>query len=128
MDLARAVVFQNGMLYVADDRLVPLSPDVFLTSTLPYDYHPGNQCPLWQWFVGDIFNGDPECVALLQEWFGYNLIASNHMQSTMFFFGVPASGKSTTAGVLQALLGGARCCGASTDNFKVSVRERDSVE
>jgi len=118
MDLARAVVFQNGILYLADDRLAPLNPDVFLTSTLPYDYHPSYQCPLWVWFVGDVFNGDQECVALLQEWFGYNLIASNHMQSMMFLFGVPGSGKSTTAGVLSAMVGPARCCGASTDNFK----------
>jgi len=36
----------------------------------------------------------------------------------MFLFGVPGSGKSTTANVLRALLGQARCCGASTDNFK----------
>jgi len=118
MDLARAVVFQNGILYVTDGQLAPLTPDVFLTSTLPYEYNPKWQCPLWSWFVGDIFNGDQECVSLLQEWFGYNLIASNHMQGMMFLFGVPGSGKSTTAGVLQALLGSARCCGASTDNFK----------
>jgi P4 family phage/plasmid primase-like protien len=118
MDLTRAVVFQNGILYIADDRLAPLSPDVFLTSTLPYDYHPGMICPKWLWFVGDIFNGDQECINLLQEWFGYSLIASNHMQSMMFFFGVPGSGKSTTAGILRSLLGTVRCCGASTDNFK----------
>lgn len=118
MDLARAVVFQNGILYIADDRLAPLTPDVFLTSTLPYEYNPKWQCPQWLWFVGDIFNGDQECIALLQEWFGYNLIASNHMQSMMFFFGVPGSGKSTTAAILRALLGQARCCGADTDNFK----------
>lgn len=118
MDLARAVVFQNGILYINDDRLAPLNPDVFLTSTLPYEYHPDIDCPLWTWFVSDIFNGDQECIALLQEWFGYNLIASNHMQSMMFLFGVPGSGKSTTAGVLGALLGAARCCAASTETFK----------
>jgi putative DNA primase/helicase len=118
MDLARGVVFQNGILYIADDRLAPLTPDVFLTSTLPYEYNPKWQCPQWEWFVGSLFNGDQERVALLQEWFGYNLIASNHMQSMMFFFGVPGSGKSTTAGILRALLGSARCCGADTDNYK----------
>ena len=118
MDLARAVIFKNGILYVRDDRLAPLTPDVFVTSTLPYEYHPGRTCPLWLWFVNSIFAGDQECIDLLQEWFGYNLIASNHMQSMMFFFGVPGSGKSTTAGILEALLGRVRCCGASTNNFR----------
>jgi P4 family phage/plasmid primase-like protien len=117
MDLTRAVVFQNGILHVTDDRLAALSPEVFLTSTLPYEYRPGHQCPTWQWFVGNIFNEDLECVALLQEWFGYNLIASNHMQSMMFFFGVPGSGKSTTGNVLRAVLGTARSCAAGTENF-----------
>lgn len=117
MDLTRAVVFQNGILHLTTGDLSALTPDVFLTSTLPYDYRPGLQCPLWLWFVGDIFNGDQECIDLLQEWFGYNLIAANHMQSMMFFFGVPGSGKSTTAGVLRNLLGPTRCCGASTENF-----------
>ena len=91
---------------------------MFLTNTLPYEYHPGHTCPKWEWFVGDIFEQDQECVNLLQEWFGYNLIASNHLQSMMFFFGVPGSGKSTTASILEALLGSARCCGANTNNFK----------
>jgi P4 family phage/plasmid primase-like protien len=118
MDLARAVVFQNGIFYMTDGRLAPLTPDVFITSTLPYEYNPRYQCPKWEWFVDDIFNKDQACIDLLQEWFGYNLIASNHMQSMMLFFGVSGSGKSTTAGVLQGLLGNARCCGASTENLK----------
>ena len=118
MDLARAVIFQNGIFYVNDGRLASLVPDVFVTSTLPYEYRPGQECPLWVWFVDDIFDGDEECIALLQEWFGYNLIASNHMQSMMFFFGVPGSGKSTTANILEALLGRVRCCGANTANFR----------
>lgn len=118
MDLARAVIFQNGILYLRDYRLAPLTPDVFVTSTLPYEYRPGATAPLWEWFVEDVFEHDKECIALLQEWFGYNLIASNHMQSMMFFFGVPGSGKSTTASVLEALLGRVRCCGANTNNFR----------
>lgn len=118
MDLARAVIFQNGILYLRDGRLAALTPDVFVTSTLPYEYRPGATAPLWEWFVEDVFDHDKECIALLQEWFGYNLIASNHMQSMMFFFGVPGSGKSTTAAVLEALLGRARCCGANTNNFR----------
>jgi P4 family phage/plasmid primase-like protien len=117
MDLTRAVVFQNGILHVTEDRLSALSPDIFLTSTLPYEYRPGYKCPLWLWFVANVFNGDLECVALLQEWFGYNLIASNHMQSMMFFFGVPGSGKSTTGNVLRAVLGNQRSCAAGTENF-----------
>jgi P4 family phage/plasmid primase-like protien len=118
MDLARSVVFRNGVYQLDADILSPLTPEVFLTSTLPYDYLPGSLCPIWIWFVSDVFNGDQECIALLQEWFGYCLIASNHMQAMMFFYGVPGSGKSTTAAVLHALLGKDRATAASTETFK----------
>jgi len=118
MDLARAVVFNNGIYYVEERQLVPMTPDIFLTTTLPYDYDSRAICELWDWFVADIFNGDQECIDLLQEWMGYCMIASNHMQSMMFFFGVPGSGKSTVGRVIEALLGKARTTGANTNSFK----------
>ena len=118
MDLARAVVFNNGIYYVKERQLVPMTPDIFLTTTLPYNYDPHAVCKLWEWFVADIFNGDQECIDLLQEWMGYCMIASNHMQSMMFFFGVPGSGKSTVGRVIEALLGKARTTGANTNSFK----------
>jgi len=46
------------------------------------------------------------------------MIASNHMQSMMFLFGVPGSGKSTVGRVIEALLGKARTTGANTNSFK----------
>jgi len=118
MDLTRAVVFNNGIYYVGEQQLVPMTPDIFLTTTLPYDYDSRAICELWEWFVADIFNGDQECIDLLQEWMGYCMIASNHMQSMMFLFGVPGSGKSTVGRVIEALLGKARTTGANTNSFK----------
>jgi len=118
MDLDRAVVFQNGIYYVKEDTLVPITPDIFLTTTLPFDYDPRAMHGLWDWFVADIFNGEQDCIDLLQEWMGYCLIASNHMQSMMFLFGKPGSGKSTVGSVIRAMLGGDRVAAANTDSFK----------
>jgi len=117
VDLTRAIVFRNGIYHVLENRLEPLTPDIFITSTLPYDYNPNTKCDLWLWFVEDIFNGNEEAIALLQEWLGYNLIASNHMEQMMFFFGVPGSGKSTTIDVLQALLGPKRYYAMDIEQF-----------
>jgi P4 family phage/plasmid primase-like protien len=118
MDLTRAIIFRNGVYKPDTDSLAPLMPDTFVTSTLPYDFDRKAKCPIFRDASDQIFNNDDQSLDLLQEWYGYNLIASNHMQSMMFFFGVPGSGKSTLAGVLHNLLGSDRCCGASTDNFK----------
>jgi len=117
VSLARNVIFKNGMLDVDNDRLTPLTPDLFVTSTLPYSYNPGYKCELFLATVNTIFGGDDQRLALLQEWFGYNLIASNHMQAMMFFFGRPGSGKSTLANVLAAMLGPGRCCAMKVEDF-----------
>nr|NIM80076.1 hypothetical protein [Candidatus Aminicenantes bacterium] len=116
-DTKQAIVFKNGIYYVNDNRFEPHSPDIFITSTLPYDYNPNAKCSLWLWFVNDIFNGNQECIDLLQEWFGYNLLASNHLEQFMFFFGVPGSGKSTTTDVLYAMLGSDKCGAANLEDL-----------
>lgn len=110
IDVTKTIVFRNGLLDVETGELRPLTPDIFATSTLPYDFDPKAKCPLWRGFIQDVFNGDQGCLDLLQEWFGYNMIASNHMQQMLFLFGVPGSGKSTTIDVLTAMLGDDRVC------------------
>ena len=117
IDLTRSIVFRNGIYHVLEDKFEALSPDIFMTSTLPYDYSPNSNYDLWHWFVYDIFDGDEKSVALLQEWFGYNLIASNHMEQMMFLFGVPGSGKSTVISVLEALLGPERYYAMDIEQF-----------
>lgn len=117
IDAAQAIVFRNGILDVDGETLKPLNPDIFHTGTLPYDYNPAARCPLWTGAVYSYFNGDQECHDLLQEWFGYNLTASNHMQQMLFLFGVPGSGKSTTLNVLTALLGESRVCPLNIDDL-----------
>jgi P4 family phage/plasmid primase-like protien len=117
MDLERAVVFRNGIYHVSRDALTPITPDIFLTTTLPYDYDPRQRCPVWLWAIADWFNGQQDCIDLLQEWIGYCTIASNSMQSMIFLFGRPGSGKSTLEHVIRAVLGGERCCAADTSNF-----------
>jgi len=117
IDVARTIVFRNGLLDVDMGILRRLKPDIFVTSTLPYDYHPDAKCHLWKGFVQDVFNGDQASHDLLQEWYGYNLIASNFMQQMMFLYGEPNSGKSTTVDVLSAMLGEDRCCPISLDEL-----------
>jgi len=118
LDVEKLVVFRNGILDIDTMTLRPFHPDIFVTSTLPYDYNPRAKCPLTRGFVRDIFNADEQSHDLLQEWAGYNMIASNRMQQMMMLYGVRNSGKSTTARVLQALLGPERVSSFSFDKFK----------
>lgn len=119
LDPKQIVVFQNGLLHIDTGELEPLTPDIFVTSTLPYAYDPKAQCPNWEWFSRDVFNNEQASIELLREWWGYNLIASNYMEHLMIFYGVPRSGKSTALGVLQNLLGNDRCFAANMDCFSL---------
>jgi len=116
-DLSFAVIFKNGIYDIYSDKISVPTSKIFATSTLPYIYDPRAKCPIWRWFVEDVFNSDVESVNLLQEWLGYNLIYSNHLEQMMFLFGVPGSGKSTTVTVLRELLGPDRWCAANIESF-----------
>lgn len=117
LDLSRGVIFRNGLYQVEKEELLPLTDEIFTTSTLPFKYDPHARCPKWLWFVHDIFNGDIECVELLQEWFGYNLIADNSLQQMLFLYGVKGSGKSTTTEIMRTILGPNRCSAINSETF-----------
>ena len=117
IDVEKTIVYRNGLLDVDTGDLRPLTPDIFITSTLPYDYDPRATCLLWRGFLEDVFNGDQGSHDLLQEWFGYNMVASNRMQQMLFLFGPSGSGKSTAANTLMAMLGRERVCPIEFDQM-----------
>lgn len=103
------IIFSNGVLDINTGKLSEVSPYLFSTSTLPFAYDPMADCPTWRQCINEWFNGDKTCELLLAQWFGYNLIATYKWEKLMVFYGVPASGKSTTTSVLAGLMGPERC-------------------
>lgn len=96
----------NGVLRLDTGELVPPTPAFFTTSTLGAEYDPASPPPArWVAFLDQIFPGDPESVAALQEWFGYCLTPDTRQQKIAFFVGGRRSGKGTTLRVLTALVG-----------------------
>jgi len=103
------VIFKNGILSTETGEMQPLSPELFTTSTLPFDYDPKATCPTWEKVVNEWFASDRKSVTLLAQWFGYNLLCTNYLQKMMIFFGPPGSGKSTVTNILTELLGKENC-------------------
>lgn len=117
-DPSNLICFQNGVLDVEEYlrgsvNLLPSSPFLFNLTSTPYDFNIDAKCPQWEKFLSEVFENDPERIALLQEWFGYNLVVDLSQEKLMLFVGRPASGKSTTLDVLQALLGKDKCVASS---------------
>ena len=112
------VVFTNGILDLnhavsGNMALAPLTPRLFHLGVTPYPFDSTATCPTWLRFLAEVFNGDRERIALLQEWLGYNLTADTRYQKMLLMVGRPGSGKGTTLAVLYALLGRDQCVQSS---------------
>ncbi|MDZ4689072.1 MAG: phage/plasmid primase, P4 family [Planctomycetaceae bacterium] len=116
---ADVVAFRNGLLdtaKLANDRidLIPTTPLWFAGVACPYDFDPNAVCPNWLAFLQQVFDGDDESIALLQEWFGLNLVPDNQYESLLMLVGPPRSGKGTVLEMLGAVLGDGQ---AATTSF-----------
>lgn len=117
LDLRKVIIFQNGIFNIETEKLEPLTPDLFTTSIVPYDYNPFAQCDLWKTTLLNMFNRRADSIHLLRQWFGYNLIASNNMEKIMIFVGPPASGKSTITDMLETMLGPTKRTAFNIEDF-----------
>lgn len=89
----------------------------FITYCLPYAYDPSATCPRWEAFLEEVLEGDPELIAVLQEWFGYCCVCDTSLEKAMFFEGEGANGKSQTIAVLEYLVGSANTSAVALERF-----------
>lgn len=88
------------------DYRTPPNPRLFNTSALPFPFDPTAPDPIeWLRFLDQVWPGDPQSIALLQEWFGYCLTPDTRQQKILLVVGPGRSGKGTVARVLTRLVG-----------------------
>lgn len=98
----------NGLLEISRTgkvQLLPHSSQLFTLTALPYSYDPAADCPLWKRILGQNIP-DPGTQGLIQEWFGYHLLADTRFEAFMLWEGHGSNGKSVAVTVLKAFLGG----------------------
>jgi putative DNA primase/helicase len=113
-DLRQCLFARNGVIDLAalvagrTDYLTPPTPDLFNTTALPFAFDPAAPEPKeWLQFLADVWPGDAESPALLQQWFGYCITPDTRRQKIMLVVGPGRSGKGTIGRVLTALVGAA---------------------
>lgn len=111
------VLFQNGVLDLTTGQLLAHDPGYFTTNILPYGYSPQARADRWLTFLFDIFEGDAERVALMQEWFGYMISNSYVHHKIMLMLGPRRSGKGTIGRILEQFVGHQNFTGASLHAF-----------
>lgn len=102
---------QNGILDMDSlfrgdaDCLRPLSDDWFCAFRLDYAFDIEADCPIWLQFIRSAMQGDPERMAILQEWAGYCLTGRNEYQRFLAMEGDGGNGKTVYTAGITAMLG-----------------------
>lgn len=102
----------NGLLWCPREggaqarTLVDHSPEFFTDTAVVVPYEPEARADRWMKFLDELWPGDEDSHALLQEWFGYVLTGGTGLHKIMTLVGPKRSGKSTIAWALEQLLGG----------------------
>jgi putative DNA primase/helicase len=113
------VACRNGLLDVASGRLLPHTPCFFSQTAVPFDYEPDAPVPArWLRFLGDLWGGEPEQIAALQEWFGYVLSGRLDLHKIFLLVGPTRAGKGVIARVLAALIGRANVAGPTLGSLQ----------
>lgn len=100
------VSFQNGLLHVPTEVLLPASDRFFTLSAVEFDYEASAEEPRsWLEFLDTIWGDDPDSIRLLQEIFGCLLLPDTSQQKMFLIKGPTRSGKGTIGRVLTKLIG-----------------------
>ncbi len=110
-DANNVIAFKNGLFDISkwnpeeETPLMRHTPRWFSQHILPFDYDPDAECPTWDLFLDDVFNGNQYSIDSLMEWFGYCMTSDTRYQKFVIMHGPPRSGKGTICRVLRELVG-----------------------
>lgn len=101
----RLLSVQNGTIELATGELRPHSRGDYVTKIVEIAYNPEAECPGFERFLGETFDGSAEMIGYLRRISGYFLSGDTAAQTWWLFYGPTASGKSTFIQILHGLLG-----------------------
>ncbi len=99
------VSFPNGILHLLTGDFYRPLPTLITFNAVGFDYEPAAPAPVaWLRFLGQVFAGEADQTALLQEFMGYCLMQTAPYHKMLLLVGLPRSGKGTILKVVRALL------------------------
>jgi len=112
---------ENGTLDLKTGELREADPTDLITLGTDVPYDPNAECPRWERFLEEVFDGDRELITFFQRLVGYFLTGDVREHVLAVFHGSGCNGKSTLIAVLRRLLGEQ----AVTAAFDTFMRQRD---
>lgn len=102
----RVLSFENGVLDLDTQRLVPVSPDNHVLSMVPYSYKPEAKCPMWEHFLEEVLP-DINSRMILQEYLGIIFVdrKKTSLEEMLILYGTGSNGKSVVYQTIKGILG-----------------------
>jgi putative DNA primase/helicase len=117
----------GGVVDLRTGAMIPPDPAHKITKQLAVAPDPTMPTPLWDQFLWEATGGDPEMIAFLQAWYGYNLTGDISEEKFVFEYGTGGNGKGTVIHTISAILNDyARRC--DVDMFMVRKYKPHSEE
>lgn len=114
----------NGTIDLRTGELHPHKPGDHITKLANVNYDPDADCPRFEQFIGEVFDGDSELVGFMQRAIGYALTGDTREQCLFLLYGTGSNGKSVLLLTLQSVLGS---YAMQTDAATFMVKRTDAV-
>jgi len=95
----------NGMYDTDTFKLLPHSPEYYSVIQIQTMFDEHAECPMFEKFIDQIFEGDKERISVAQEWAGYVLTTHTNAQKALILLGDGSNGKGVFTDVLSRLIG-----------------------
>jgi putative DNA primase/helicase len=96
------LVCQNGTLEISSSTLREHRPEDYALGAVPYEFDPEAHAPAWYEFL---MSTVPDAASFLGEFAGYSLTVDTSLETAVWLYGPPGSGKSTLIEGYKAMLG-----------------------
>lgn len=102
---ARYIAFNNGVLDLVTDMLLPFSTELVITNKIPWDYDPEAYSELADMTLNKLACHDAAIRSLLEECIGYCFYRRNELGKAFILTGDKSNGKSTFLDCVKVILG-----------------------
>jgi D5-like protein len=99
------IAFRNYLVDYVSGEVSALSPRLWITDGVNFDFDRHARCPRWEQFLEEVFPGDAESQMAIEEQLGYGMTTDMRFEKGALWIGKKRSGKSTIAFVLKSLVG-----------------------
>src|SRR5699024_6159145 len=96
---------QNGYIDLKSGKLMDHDKDKYFTRISNVEYTDKIDCPLWEDFLNQIFDGDKQLINYIKRAVGYSLSGSTEEQMMFILHGNGRNGKSVFLDIITEMLG-----------------------